>query len=112
MALSNISGIKINKYCPPITHLFFADDSLIFFKANKEEGASIKKVLQTYELASRQKVNYDKSVCMLSRNINESTERGIIEALEVKQSNSIGQYLGLPAQTGKNKGLMFSRLKE
>lgn len=35
-----------------ISHLIFADDSLLFFKANVEESKHVKKCLQEYEKAS------------------------------------------------------------
>lgn len=31
-----LTGLRINKYCPSITHLFYADDGLLFFKASKQ----------------------------------------------------------------------------
>uniref|UniRef100_A0A2C9V409 Reverse transcriptase domain-containing protein n=1 Tax=Manihot esculenta TaxID=3983 RepID=A0A2C9V409_MANES len=40
--------------CPKISHLFFADDSLIFFNARLEEADSIKSILNTYAAASGQ----------------------------------------------------------
>lgn len=49
---------------------------------------------------------------MMNKNIKETTARDINRAFGVKQSNSIGNYLGLLAQTGRNKGIMFSGLKE
>lgn len=69
---SNISGIKINNHYPTITHLFFANDNLIFFKASKKEGDNIKKVLQTYEQVLGQKINLEKSVVMVSKNISQT----------------------------------------
>ena len=42
----HLSGISISKGCPKITHLFFADDSLLFCKANNEECRKLKKILE------------------------------------------------------------------
>lgn len=46
---------------PAISHLFFVDDSLMFFGANLQEAAVVKQCLQAYELMSGQSVNYHKS---------------------------------------------------
>lgn len=51
-----------------ITHLFFADDSLIFFKATKDNTDLVKDSLSTYEKASGQLINFDKSAITFSRN--------------------------------------------
>lgn len=107
-----ISSIRLNKHCPTLTHLFFTDDSLIFFKANNNEAERIKEVLKTYEKASGQMVNFGKSVCMISKNVEEAQARGICSSLGIKRSDSIGQYLGLPAQTGRNKAHFFNHLRD
>lgn len=51
-SLLNLSGLKINNYCPALTHLFFADDSLIFLKASDSECRTIRNVLKDYEDAT------------------------------------------------------------
>lgn len=52
-ALQNkIQGISIARGSPRITHLFFADDNLVFFKANRGNCTSIKQCLTDYEKAS------------------------------------------------------------
>ncbi|XP_065639127.1 uncharacterized protein LOC136071577 [Quercus suber] len=56
-----LNGISLCKGCPKITHLFFANDSLLFCKANSEECRKLKEILEKYEAVSRQKVNADKS---------------------------------------------------
>ena len=48
---NDIHGIQMGKEGPILTHLLFADDSLIFLKATLEEVATLKGILHTYELA-------------------------------------------------------------
>lgn len=111
-SLSNLSGFQINKRCPVITHLFFADDSLIFFKATDKEANSIKGILEEYEQVMGQRINLEKSECMFSKNVSVEQVGKISNTLGVKQSNSLGYYLGLSAQTCRNKRVMFKRLKD
>ena len=63
-----ISGVSICKGCPKITHLFFADNSLLFCKANSQEFHNLVNILQLYEAASGQKINADKSLVFFSSN--------------------------------------------
>lgn len=64
-----ILGVHIGTYCPSVSNLFFVDDSLIFFKASVVEGWHIKRILNEYELASGQCVNFSKSAFLVSLNV-------------------------------------------
>ena len=44
-----INGFSLCKRCPKLTHLFFADDNLLFYKANSQECGNILKILSEYE---------------------------------------------------------------
>ncbi|KAK3228705.1 hypothetical protein Dsin_000586 [Dipteronia sinensis] len=46
--------------------MFFIDDSLLFTKANDENCAIVKSILQNYEMASRKVINFSKSMPGLS----------------------------------------------
>ena len=46
-AEGQIHGVSICRRAPSISHLLFADDSLLFCHANQEEVQVISKVLQT-----------------------------------------------------------------
>jgi hypothetical protein len=64
-----IQGIKICNGAPSVTHLLFADDSLILMKANASSAQHLQYVLELYEAYSGQKINKDKSSVMFSKNV-------------------------------------------
>ena len=45
---SVLNGIKVASSAPVVSHLLFADDSLLFFKANRECAEMIKDALNIY----------------------------------------------------------------
>ncbi|KAL9680155.1 hypothetical protein QQ045_018033 [Rhodiola kirilowii] len=51
-----LRGVKICRGAPEITHMLFADDSVFFLRATRENAASLKKILEEYEVLSGQKV--------------------------------------------------------
>jgi hypothetical protein len=53
----DIHGVSISRSGPKLTHLFFADDSLLFCKATTNEIRCIQDILTEYELALGQQVN-------------------------------------------------------
>lgn len=53
--------IQVARQAPVITHLFFADDNLLFSRAICQEVDQIMITLKSYQLSSCQVVNLDKS---------------------------------------------------
>ncbi|KAH9672067.1 reverse transcriptase domain-containing protein [Citrus sinensis] len=62
---------------PSVSHLFFSDDSFLFFWANDNEANLIKHLLAVYGRASGQVVNFSKSSISFSANVVESVSREI-----------------------------------
>lgn len=58
-----LHGIKIGRTSPSISYLFFADDILIFCKANTEEITQLKECLHQYCTWTGQRINASKSGC-------------------------------------------------
>lgn len=56
-----LTGISICRGSPKVTHLFFADDSLLFYKAKNMECNKMVEILKQYEVSSGQHVNTVKS---------------------------------------------------
>ncbi|XP_031099854.1 uncharacterized protein LOC116004057 [Ipomoea triloba] len=102
-----IHGCRVARGAPPISHLFFADDSLLFFKANVHEAGVIKQCLTDYEALSGQAVNFNKSSVCFSRNTSRDDREGVVSVLGVGQAPNFGKYLGLPAFVGRNKKAVF-----
>jgi hypothetical protein len=48
----NLVGIQVAPTAPPINHLLYADDSLLFFKANSGAAVEVDSALQLYCHAS------------------------------------------------------------
>ena len=65
---NQIHGIKVGSRCPSISHLLFADDSLLFSRASPNFCANILNVLNSYEAYSGQMINLNKSAIFFSCN--------------------------------------------
>ncbi|XP_031120805.1 uncharacterized protein LOC116024042 [Ipomoea triloba] len=91
---------------------FFADDSLLFFKANVHEAGAIKRCLSDYEAMSGQAVNFGKSSVCFSRNTSMADREEVVAVLGVSQAPNFGKYLGLPSFVGRNKRVVFSYIED
>ena len=63
-----MEGVKICRGSPRLSHLFFADDSLIFYKAMLKECDELQRLLTVYEKASGQQLNHAKTSLFFSGN--------------------------------------------
>ena len=107
-----ISGVSICRGYPKITHLFFADDSLLFCKANSQECQNLIDILQLYEAALGQKINVDKSSFFFCNNTLDDRRCEVLNMLGPMQDTRHKKYLGLPSIIGKSKVEIFTEIKE
>ena len=99
----DIHGFSLSRRCPSLTHLLFADDSLLFCRSNVEECQKVMEVLQVYEVGSGQQLNKAKTTVFFSKSTNEENRRLIKDCLGVEEIQSYEKYLGLPSLVGRNK---------
>ena len=105
--VGEVIGFLICKRGPKITHLFFADDCLLFCRSTLEECKKIQELLAFYEAASGQQVNKDKTTLFFfSKNTSEVDPEAIKESLESLGSDLYvrlrkGQILSHPTPTGR-----------
>ena len=67
-----LTGLKISRGRPAVSHLLFAGDSLFFCKANVAEFDVILKLLKDYEAVSGQLINFDKSSLQFGHKVPDS----------------------------------------
>ena len=109
---SDIHGVSICRNGPKLTHLFFADDSLLFCKATTRECEKVMEILLSYEKVLGQKLNRDKIALFFSKSTPSDVQRQIMETLEVSELKQYEEYLGLSAMVGRNKRASFDKLKQ
>ena len=107
-----IRGFSLCKNGLKISHLIFADDTLLFCRANKGDLDVIQGILVLYENASGQKLNREKTTLFFSKATSEKRKLEIIEKLGVSEVKEDERYLGLPAVVGRNKKASLNYIKE
>lgn len=92
--------------------MLFADDSLLFCKASKNEVQVINEVLMGYANASGQCINMEKSSVFYSSNTPRQMKEWTKELLGVEEVERFEKYLGLPTLIGRARYQSFSYLKD
>lgn len=80
-----IRGIAVSRYAPSLSHFFFADDSLLLLRASIQDCDAITRILHTFELASGQQVNIEKSDIFFTSKTPEATRDEIMQHLGVRK---------------------------
>lgn len=80
----------------------FVDDSFLFGLATMEECRQVRNILFTYELASGQQVNLNKSV-VFSKNVRMVEQEKLAAALGVQQVDKHERLFGAPHTCGSFK---------
>lgn len=70
-----LKGVRVCPGAPSVSHLLFADDSLILFRANRGDAQQLQRILRIYEECSGQVINKEKSAIMFSTNTIEEKRR-------------------------------------
>uniref|UniRef100_A0A2N9G6M3 Reverse transcriptase domain-containing protein n=1 Tax=Fagus sylvatica TaxID=28930 RepID=A0A2N9G6M3_FAGSY len=74
-----LQGLSISRGGPKLTHLFFADDSVLFCRATLMECNIILEILRKYERASGQQINQEKTTLFFSASTTAMTQEDIQE---------------------------------
>ncbi|KAM1354663.1 hypothetical protein PS2_028774 [Malus domestica] len=101
--VKKLDGVKIGASGPIISHMFFADDILLFLRADKKNSRNLVDLLRKYCDASGQKVNLQKSSVYFGTNIHTRIVAELANVLGIPVVDNPGAYLGVPAIWGRSK---------
>lgn len=107
-----IQGIQLAEGAPKLTHLFFADDALLFGRATVENMYQLVEILNVYSKASGQRINLAKSGLIGGRFMDQRLKHQLAAVLKMQLWDNPGKYLGLPADWGRSKISALNWIKE
>ncbi|CAA7042576.1 unnamed protein product [Microthlaspi erraticum] len=87
--------IRLSRGGPQLSHICFADYLILFAEASVGQIRVIRRVLETFCIASGQKVSLDKSKIFFSENVSRNMERLITDESGIKATREVGKYLGM-----------------
>jgi hypothetical protein len=91
-----IQDFWLNKHAPGISHLLFADDSLLFFKGTLEQVLAIKGTLSAYEEGACQLLSPNKCSILFGKKCSLEDWVSILVILKIMIDGFEDKYLGLP----------------
>jgi hypothetical protein len=98
-----LAGVSFGRGGLTITHLLFADDSVVFLEATNESMTALKSVLHKYQVSSRQKVNFQKSSIFFGKGCNADIRNTLKGVIGISNEALSDKYLGLPTVVGRSK---------
>ncbi|EAZ45614.1 hypothetical protein OsJ_30281 [Oryza sativa Japonica Group] len=107
-----ITPVQVCRRAPGISHLLFADDTLLFFKADNGQANVIREVLDDYAVGTGQFINLAKCSMLIDDITPASVHAEIRSTLQIVGNGFEDKYLGFPTPEGRmNKG-KFQSLQE
>lgn len=94
--MRHLDGVRMNPNGPVILHLFFADDKLIFLKADMKNCNNLVHLLGEYCSESKQEVNLQKSSVFFDANIPSDDSVEMRDILGMPTTSDPNAYLGVP----------------
>ncbi|KAL5746524.1 hypothetical protein ACOSP7_027670 [Xanthoceras sorbifolium] len=104
--------IKVSREGPEISHLFFADDLILFGNANVNQAAIMKECMDSFCAISGQQISYNKSRVYCSSNVKDSLAKLIYNVCESLGTRDLDKYFGVPLIHGRINNRTYNEICE
>ncbi|GKV40773.1 hypothetical protein SLEP1_g48376 [Rubroshorea leprosula] len=106
---SLFNGVQVGSSNITISHLQFADDTILFGEANEQNIKAAKSIMRTFELVSGLKINYNKST-LIGINVDTEEINHFACFLHCKPGKLPLMYLGMPVGASLRRKSTWSTL--
>lgn len=110
--LAVIHGVPVCRYATPISHLMFADDLILFFRANYMKAGELSVIMDRYCKWSGQSISLKKSSVAFSSNTDGEVKAAILNMLQLNEMKVGSKYLGFPLFLSCSKRPAFADIKD
>lgn len=98
-----LQGVRVARGSPRVSHLLFADDTMIFCLASSTSCENLRLILKEYERASGQMINTTKSSITFSSKTPLEVKEKAKLVLSIEKEGGLGKYLGLNTLARRKK---------
>jgi hypothetical protein len=102
--------VTLSRNGPPLSHLFFADDVLLFSKATVSQARVMEDIFTKFAGASGLKVSISKSWAFFSSVVTRSKINTMVSIMGIRNTSSLDKYLGFPIFHGRMKRVDYEFL--
>lgn len=110
--VGRLQGTTVSRRGPRITHLLFADDSMLFFRANEEQTLVVKQVLQTFERGTGQLLSPAKCSLLVNEDHSEDMVTRVCHVVCLQRLDFKAKYLRLSTPHGRMRRGQLQPLEE
>lgn len=107
-----LHGMRVVPGGTSLSHLFFADDAVIFCSAEEDEVSEVMNVLQCYAEASGQVINRENSSLYFGAQCARKRRKALTICTNITGREEFGKYVGIMADFGSSKKVMFEGVHE
>ncbi|CAL1398235.1 unnamed protein product [Linum trigynum] len=93
--------VRLSPGGPALSHLFFADDLVLFAEASIIQADIVMECLNNFCLASGEMISKEKSRVFFSRNVKNKDRNDICNRMGIQATTDLGRYLGVPVLHGR-----------
>ncbi|CAL1399429.1 unnamed protein product [Linum trigynum] len=108
----NWNPMRLSLAGPDLSHLFFADDLVLFAEASPKHADVVMSCLERFCQASGELISKEKSRILFSKNVQNRTRSIICAKLGIQSTNDLGRYLGVLVLHGRLNNNTFKYILE